>query len=269
MYLPKEIPNAKILITVKTYPRPTPSYEEIVCTAGLLESGEWIRIYPIPFRDLPYDQQFNKFNWIQLDLIKSDSDFRKESYQPRLMFDEDIKLREYVGTKNKWLERKRLVLNEVFSSMDDLISLAYSEDKSLAILKPKEITNFDIEEEEERDWKGKYRERLNQMKLFEAPDKRTIIRKLPYRYYYRFITEDKKQRKLRILDWEIGALYWNCLKQTNGNEHETNLLVRHKYFNEFISTKDIFFFLRTTYEHHKKKAPNPFTIIGVFPPPKT
>jgi len=35
-----EIPNAKILITVKTYPMPTPGYEEIVCTAGLTEEGD-------------------------------------------------------------------------------------------------------------------------------------------------------------------------------------------------------------------------------------
>lgn len=269
MYLPEEISQVKVLITVKTYPRPTPSYEEVVCTAGVLESGEWVRIYPIPFRDLPYGQQFKKFHWIQLDIKKSNSDFRKETYQPRLMFDENIKLRGRVGTKNKWLERKRLVLKEVYSSMDDLISLAYSEHKSLATVKPIEFTDFEIEEEEERDWEEKYKERLNQMKLFETADKRTIIKKLPNKYYYRFITEDNKPRRLRILDWEIGALYWNCLKKTEGDEHEANKLVRQKYFDEFISTRDVYLFLGTTYKNHKKNAPNPFTIIGVFAPPQT
>ena len=269
MYPPKELPNAKILIAVKTYPRPTPSYEEIVCTAGLLESGQWVRIYPIPFRDLPYDQQFKKFNWIQLDLIKSESDFRKESYRPKQMFDEEIKTLEHVGTKNEWLERKRLILNEVFSSMDNLISLAYSEEKSLAILKPLDIIGFEIEEEKEREWKKKYKDRLAQMKLFGPSEKRAIIKKLPYKYYYRFTTEDNKPRRLRILDWEIGALFWNCLKQTEGDEIAANQLVQQKYFEEFITKRDVYLFLGTTYQHHKKKVQNPFTIIGVFAPPQT
>lgn len=50
----------KILITVKTYPIPSTKYDELVCTAGVTEEGEFIRLYPINFRDLPYDQQFKK-----------------------------------------------------------------------------------------------------------------------------------------------------------------------------------------------------------------
>jgi hypothetical protein len=37
----------KVLITVTTYPLPSRSYDELVCTAGMLENGEWIRIYPV------------------------------------------------------------------------------------------------------------------------------------------------------------------------------------------------------------------------------
>lgn len=58
MYLPDEIPSARVLITVKTYPNPSVKYDELVCNAGFIESGEWIRIYPIKFRQLPYDQQY-------------------------------------------------------------------------------------------------------------------------------------------------------------------------------------------------------------------
>jgi len=38
----------KVLIAVTTYPLPSRSYDELVCTAGLLEDGTWIRIFPIP-----------------------------------------------------------------------------------------------------------------------------------------------------------------------------------------------------------------------------
>jgi hypothetical protein len=38
----------KVLITVTTYPLPSRSYDELVCTAGILENGDWIRIKNIP-----------------------------------------------------------------------------------------------------------------------------------------------------------------------------------------------------------------------------
>jgi hypothetical protein len=66
MYLPPEIPKARVLITVKTYPLPSGKYEELVCTAGVLEDGKWIRIYPIPFRSLPYQEQYKKYHWLSL-----------------------------------------------------------------------------------------------------------------------------------------------------------------------------------------------------------
>ncbi len=36
MYLPDELSNAHVLITVKTYPLPSSKYDELVCTAGVL-----------------------------------------------------------------------------------------------------------------------------------------------------------------------------------------------------------------------------------------
>ena len=42
------MPRKKVLLTVTTYPLPSRSYDELVCTAGILENGAWIRIYPVP-----------------------------------------------------------------------------------------------------------------------------------------------------------------------------------------------------------------------------
>ena len=35
----------KVFITVKTYPTLSKSYDELVCTAGILDDGSWIRVY--------------------------------------------------------------------------------------------------------------------------------------------------------------------------------------------------------------------------------
>ncbi len=36
----------RILISVKTYPTLSATYDELVCTAGFKEDGSWIRVYP-------------------------------------------------------------------------------------------------------------------------------------------------------------------------------------------------------------------------------
>lgn len=48
----------RVLITVKTYPTISKKYDELVCTAGILEDGTWIRIYPLPFRKLDYENRY-------------------------------------------------------------------------------------------------------------------------------------------------------------------------------------------------------------------
>jgi hypothetical protein len=65
---PNTIKDAKVLITVKAYPKPSGKYEELVCTAGLLSSQDWIRIYPVPFRLLDDRKKYPKYAWVQLDL---------------------------------------------------------------------------------------------------------------------------------------------------------------------------------------------------------
>ena len=274
MYLPPEIPKARVLITVKTYPLPSRKYGELVCTAGLLNGEKWIRIYPIPFRFLDDKGQYPKYSWIELDLVRKNSDFRPESYSPRLGIDEHFEVVESIDTANKWAVRKEYVLQEVFTSMTELIKLAKSEQKkSLATLKPVEIVDFVIEEEE-REWKEKWLGQAKQGTIFELDDQgrmkeRDLIRKLPYKYSYRFLSAgDDTPRKLLIEDWEIGALYWNCLTQTDGDEEEGNQLVRQKYFDTFRQKNDLYLFVGMTHQYHNV-SPNPFVIIGVFYPHKT
>ena len=269
----REIPRAKVFIVVKTYPQPSGKYGELVCTAGLLNGEQWIRIYPVPFRFLQESQQYPKYSWITLDLEKRSRDFRPESYRPRRGIDEPIQVGAVIGTQNAWDGRKALVLKEVFTSMEELITLAKKEHKSLATLKPAEIVDFVIQETD-RNWKEKFIAQNRQGDIFETNEQgemqsRPVVRKLPYKYSYKFRSEsDDQPRTMMIEDWEIGALFWNCLRKTDGDETATNELVRQKYFDEFCTKKDVHLFLGTTLQHHHRSR-NPFIIIGVFYPPKT
>ena len=268
-YLPDELPNARVLVTVKTYPLPSRSYTELVCTAGLLNGEKWIRMYPIPFRFLQDQKQYPKYSWAELDLVRNKKDFRPESYRLK---NDNINVVDTLGTANAWSVRKSFVIKEVFTSMDELIKLAKSPaKKSLATMKPKEIVGFEIEDDE-REWRKDWLEQIKQMDMFEPANQtgqRKVVRKLPYKFYYRFLTAgDNKPRKLMIEDWEIGALFWHCLAQTDGDEETAKDLVRQKYFDKFVHENDLYLFLGTTLLNHNV-AKNPFVIIGVFYPPKT
>ncbi|MDR1884378.1 MAG: hypothetical protein LBR26_16610 [Prevotella sp.] len=259
----------KVLITVKTYPAISSKYEELVCTAGFREDGKRVRIYPVQFRKKSYNEQYRKYDWIELDLVKNDSDFRPESYRP-YSFDSDINIVGHIGTDKNWTERKKIVLQKVYTNLHELIAEAHNKDvcTSLAVFKPKKILDFRVESVE-REWDKKKLERLRQMNLFETvttSGKFEVVRKLPYKFSYQFKDEAGTESCLMIEDWEIGQLYWNCLAKYEGDESKA-ADVRKKYFDDFAQTKDLYLFLGASQVHHFPSK-NPFMIIGTFQPKK-
>lgn len=138
---------------------------------------------------------------------------------------------------------------------------------SLATFKPTTIKGLEWEADT-RDWKDEWKELRKQGDLFaEDKNPEILIPKLPYKFFYLFTDVTGKERRLMIEDWEIGALYWNCLK-TAEDEASALQKVKQKYEEEFIMEKDLYFFLGTTREWHLRRAKNPFVIIGVFYPKK-
>ncbi len=259
----------KVLITVKTYPTLSAKYDELVCTAGFREDGTWIRIYPVPFRKKSYNEQYKKYDWIEVDLIKNESDLRPESYRP-YSHDSEIKIIGHIDTDRNWEERKQIALGKIYYNLTELIAEAKNKNvcTSLAVFKPTEILEF-TSEQSEREWgKGKLA-KLNQLNLFEtnAEGKFEVVQKLPYKFSYIFTDNQGKKSQMMIEDWEIGQLYWNCIAKHEGNEDKAIADVRKKYFDDFSRTKDLHFFLGTTQLHHFVSL-NPFIIIGTFHPKK-
>lgn len=260
----------KVLITVKTYPAISSKYDELVCTAGFKEDGSWIRIYPIAFRKKDYDQQYKKYDWIEIDLVKNDSDFRPESYRP-YSHDSEIKIIDHLDTSSNWLLRKKYTLNKVYTNMSALIAEAHNKGicTSLAVFKPSKFLDFTVEEVS-RDWDKKKldileKERI-QFNLFKQPENPVeAVKKLPYKFRYVFQDEEGTVSKLMIEDWEIGQLYWNTLASNEGNEQKAIEAVRLKYFTKFTKENDLHLFLGTSQLHHYPSK-NPFMIIGAFYP---
>ncbi len=269
------MPREKILLTVTTYPLPSRSYDELVCTAGVREDGSWVRIYPMPLSFLKGLKasgkvKQTKYTWVELDLTKRADDFRPESYSPSDYGFKDLVIGETIDTKNEWRERKTYCLQNVYTNLSKLIDDSKDpKNVSLATFKPTKVRKLIIEKDEE-DWKPVWKDLQKQLSLFDSnPDEaKKLFPKVPWKFKYEFEDEEGKVSHLMIEDWEIGQLYWNCLKSAEGDEAVAIEKVREKYEADFLTNKDLFFFMGTTREWHMRRSKNPFVIIGVFYPKK-
>lgn len=252
----------KVFIVIKTYPRPSSKYRELVCTAGITESGKWIRLYPINYRYMDFHRWYKKYQWINVTLEKYNKDFRIDSYRP---IESSIKLLgEPLTTDKQWLERKKVIMPTVqYQSIEQIEKVYKLNSISLAIFKPKEILEFKIEPDIDT-WTYKQQQTLSQMRLFEKQPK--TLEKIPFKFSYVFNCSDsqcKKPHKLSIIDWEIFALY---LSIKNKYPYDIDVLlqkIKDKWLDEMWSSKkDSYLIVGTQY-------PNPtFMVLGVFWPPK-
>lgn len=264
----------RVLLTVTTYPLPSRSYDELVCTAGVREDGTWVRIYPVPLSFLMQVKRsgrmpVRKYTWLEVDLERRKDDFRPESHSPVNRDFAAIQVHEHIGTERHWAERKKVCLQNVYTDLSQLIAESQEPTNvSLATFKPARILDLVIEPED-RDWKPVWKELRQQLDLFAEgaqEEPKQMIPKLPYKFSYRFEDDKGRVSTLMIEDWEIGQLYWNCLRDANGNEAVALEKVRSKYAEAFLSEHDIHLFLGTIKDSHVKRWPNPFVIIGVFYP---
>ena len=265
------IRKERVYIMVKTYPAISKKYNELVCTAGILENGEWIRLYPIPFRILKEDQKFPKFSWIEVEIERNTEDFRPETYRPNL----NSICVDPRPDKVDWKKRNDVIFKRtsVYRDLEKLLQDKSEKSISLAIFKPKRILDL-VVKKTSREWDLQkletLREKAAQLDLFMTPEEVqaefSVVPKVPYEFSYKFEDEKGKISTLMISDWEIGMLYFNCLKWTNNDEPEAVKQVKTKYL-DFFSTRDVYLFLGTTKGYHNI-SDNPFIIIGVYYPPK-
>ena len=254
----------KVLITVKTYPIPSDTYDELVCTAGVTEEGDLIRLYPINFRDLPYTLKYKKYQWIQVRASKHGTrDRRKESYRP---VDGSLRtLGEPLGTKDNWRERAKYVLKNKAGSIEDLLERQNVDQTSLGIFKPKAVHDLVIKRDDEPEWKPEYLAALKQNRLWETRKaSRTPLRKVPFKFYYRFRCDDPRCRgnhRMSIHDWEVGALFWRCVDGGDSEEVAANK-VKSRFLNDICGPdKETYFYVGTVHGH-----PRSWIVLGTFYP---
>lgn len=254
--------DLKILVTVKAYPNLT-KHGEAVCVAGIdVNAPRWIRLFPVNYRDLPWTNQFKKYQIITLRAAKAKNDRRPESYTPDV--DSIQVLSGPIPPKDGW--KKRLQIIEGVPDQN-LCRLQDSQPggESLGWFRPSEVMGFDVEEDRTPFDPAKVA--LAQHPSLFAPNLRdkTELEKIPFRFLYRFRCGGgncpSKGHRLSIIDWEIGALFRN-LKTAGDKEEDILRKVREKWFDEMCGeSRGTHFYVGNQHQHL-----DTFMVLGVASP---
>lgn len=251
----------RVLILVKAEPAPSKKYGSTVCTAGITEDGEFIRLYPIPFNLFcDKERKFSKYDWIECECEKAElgEDAREESYKVKA---DSIHVVGHVDTDYGWAERNSIVRPHISRNFKDLVDKG----ASLGIIRPKEILRFVNEPAHDTD------EAINKecKKCFQIIfDDGGGMRKIPeigplntyYRYHFR-CEDDDVTHEIMCEDWELyeSARTWISTYKT---DEATWKAIHDKYFTKFRNEKDLCFIVGTHYIYKT------WMIIGVYYPPK-
>jgi len=260
----------KILIVVKTYPTRSKKYTELVCTAGVDEDGNWYRIYPIPTKSLKDYKGLQKYTWIDAEIEKDSSDTRPESYKINIS---SVELLSTIPTDNNWSYRKDVILkSNIHDNLDEIINLANKDNTlSVCLFNPTKFLSiyFETKKAEEFSKEEKRAYKNANANLFEHNSSCEVefnaMPSIPYDIKLVFEDCNGKKSKMNILDWEISQLYWN-LKNSKKSDTEIKQGIKDK-LNWMIKERELYLCLGTMKQMHGWTS-NPFTIIGLFYPPK-
>ncbi|WP_437193512.1 hypothetical protein [Planctomicrobium sp. SH527] len=108
----------ELMVNCKTYPAVSEKYVETVCTGGVQRNGEFVRLYPVPFRFLNSEEQYERWDIIQVRAYRTTRDKRPESWH----FIPGTPIKKIGSTKENESERWQWMSKAVFASTEEMES---------------------------------------------------------------------------------------------------------------------------------------------------
>jgi hypothetical protein len=250
-----------LLIITKTYPAPSRNHREISCVAAINQNGEMRRLFPIPFRLLDGEHQFQRWEWVNARITKAQDDHRPESFKVDI---DSIERIQRLGTNQGWAERMQWIAPHFLPNYDALEARRQATGQTLGFIHPFDFTLI-IEPSDAPDWTPEEQAKLVRDGLFDSTEIRSRfpLRKVPFDFYYSYTCQTpagQSRHKHKLTDWEVAALHWNCQRDYGQNWE--------KYFRlrleaDFSQNKEIAFLMGTMH-----RFPDQWLIVGLVYPPK-
>lgn len=250
-------------MTVKAYPGLGHADGEAVCVAGVrLDSPkpEWIRLWPVGFRELPETDKFRKWQVIELDGLKSRRDLRPESYTPYL---HTIAPGEVIDSRRKW-RRRREMLGELLgaTTLCDLVAAQDGPDVALSLGLVKVAAGATALVIDGPEWEPE-RQRLAEAAAAPHLLRETALRplqapKFQISYRWHCAHADCSGHEHVSCDWEVGAAALNWSK----SYPDVRLPLLEKFGTGMLPPDhDTYFFVGN--QHQRPKT---FMVLGVYYP---
>lgn len=275
----------KVLITVKTYPVLSKKYDRLVCTAGITEDGEWIRLYPVPWWDLDEEKKFKKFDWIKVKVKPADEKLnRRESHKVKedsieivdglpvsrdhsnILYEKTgkRKFKKFSNRKREenWKERLRIVDEASFSSVEELRDKRDDKNYSLGAIQPKKVKNFYWEDgDDARNWEKDLVDGTQQ--TLAQDDYETPLEHISKVFKYNFECKDERcnEHNKMAEDWEMLQA-WRKWREEYDDSETTFEKLKQRFYTDMFEEKDSYLILGTESQY------NNFLVIGLFYPPK-
>jgi hypothetical protein len=247
----------ELMVAVKAYPSISQTYGEAVCVAGVrldTPKPEWVRLYPVRYRELPVEKQFKKYEVIRLRARKHSSDRRRESFRP----DEDsIQRLRSLPAGAHWPMRRQLVEPLIGPTMCELGAgrRGGAEGPSLGLVRPARVSRLQLRPAEE--WSLGQKATAGQGNLLTE---KTELEKLPFTFAYEWTCQEPrcKGHLQSIADWELSEAYRSW--QRKG--YDPVAAIRSRWLDEICAaSRETYFFVG---DQHQR--PGKFLVLGTFYP---
>ena len=192
--------KTEAVVIIKAAPQVGQRHGETVCCAGIDLYGNWLRLYPVSFRQLDDGQKFGRWDRIRFDWRTPNDDRRPES---RRVDQQSIE----IAGDLKPSERERFLAKSIVTS----VNREREAGKSLALLRP-DISEFVITKKSAQDISIEQTrfEAIRAQADFFAKEV-VPYRPCPYQFQYRYRSDDG-ERFGTCQDWEIEATFFHWSK---------------------------------------------------------
>lgn len=192
--IPESEQTLELLVNCKTYPAVSKKYTETVCTGGVQADGSFVRLYPIPFRFLEKQEQYKRWDVIQIRAYKDTKDPRPESWH--LVAGTPIKITKSLSTdKQKW----DWMCKAIFQGAVDL----ESQGKTNGLVEIEPI-KFYWKPEKKKEWTPSQLKVLDQGSLFDSKERMAELAvRIPWQFRLKY------REKATGLEFDSKVLSWS------------------------------------------------------------
>ena len=207
--VPETETDLELLVNCKTYPAVSKKYVETVCTGGVQADGQFVRLYPVPFRLLDEREQYERWDIIRVRAYRDTKDQRPESWH--LCPGTPITVVRHLHTDKQvweWMHRT------VFASTEEMAGRGLT--NGCVKIEPLEL----YWAPDEKEWSPQQLTTLQQSNMFATKAQMAeLAERVPWQFRLKLReTENGQEHDAKVLAWSYYQGLRRALREKNERE---------------------------------------------------